>query len=159
VPGVIVVGVPGFTTPPGLVVVPPVPVPVPVPVVPVPVPAAPLPSAPAGAVTVRVTPVDAPPLPESPVSATNAAASTPSAIAATTPIPNSGPFQFGAPASLVRAAAPHRRHHSCSPSSDPPHRGHARSTATPLTTLDSSPTVVLPPAVAATLKDSSPTDG
>jgi hypothetical protein len=153
---VIVVGVPGFTTPPGLVLV------VPSPPVPTPVPfAAPLPSVPtvAGAVTVRVTAVDAVPLPESPVSATSAAASTPNAIAATAPMPISGPLQFGAPASLVRAAAPHPRHHSCSPSNVPPHNGHARSTVTPLATFDSPSSVARPPAVAATLKGSSPTGG
>jgi hypothetical protein len=159
--GLIVVGVPGLTTPPGLdvVVVPPVPVPLPPPVAPAaPVPpAAPLPSAPAaGAVTVRVIVLACVPDPELPVNPTSAAASTPSAIAPTAPSPTIGTFQFGAPASLVRAAAPHRRHHSCSPSSLSPHSGQTRSITGPATL----PSLVAGPlAVAVALKGSSPTAG
>jgi hypothetical protein len=58
----------------------------------------------AAVVTVRVTGAGAGP--ESPASFTNAAASTPSASAATTASATIGPFQRGAAASLVRAAAP-----------------------------------------------------
>ena len=61
--------------------------------------------------------------PESPTSLTSAAARTPSEIAMTSVSAISGRLQFGAAASLVRAAAPHFRHHSCSGRSGPPHSG------------------------------------
>jgi hypothetical protein len=62
---------------------------------------------------------------EPPTSLTSAAASTPSASAATTAIAAIGAFQFGVAASRVRAAAPQRKHQSCCESSGAPHSGHA----------------------------------
>jgi len=61
--------------------------------------------------------------PVSPASFTSAAASTPSESTATTIAPSSGVRQFGDAASRVRAAAPQRRHHSCSGCSGAPHSG------------------------------------
>ncbi len=63
--------------------------------------------------------------PESPASATSAAASTPSDSSATAATAATGPFQRGAAASRVRAAAPQRRHQSCSGYSGPAHSGQA----------------------------------
>jgi hypothetical protein len=61
----------------------------------------------------------------SPASLTSAAASTPSARAATVAITARGRRQLGAAARRVRAAAPQRRHHSCCGRRNAPHRGHA----------------------------------
>jgi hypothetical protein len=66
----------------------------------------------AGAVTVRVTAVLVGL--ELPARSISAAASTPSEIATTATIAASGTLQFGVAARRVRAAAPQRRHHSCS---------------------------------------------
>lgn len=62
---------------------------------------------------------------ESPASLTSAAASTPSASTATTEMTAIGAFQLGVAASRVRAAAPQRRHQSCSGLSGVPHSGQA----------------------------------
>ncbi len=62
---------------------------------------------------------------ESPASLTSAAASTPSAITAITAMTAIGAFQLGVAASRVRAAAPQRRHQSCSGLSGVPHSGQA----------------------------------
>jgi len=64
---------------------------------------------------------------EPPASFTSAAASTPSASATTTASAITGVFQAGDAARRVRAAAPQRRHHSCSGASGAPHSGHASS--------------------------------
>ena len=77
----------------------------------------------AGDVVVMVVVVGGLPGPESPASFTSAAASTPSESTATTIAPSSGAFQAGDAASRVRAAAPQRRHHSCSACSGAPHKG------------------------------------
>jgi hypothetical protein len=61
---------------------------------------------------------------EPPASVTSAAASTPSDSAARTASTRTGAFQAGDAARRVRAAAPQRRHHSCSGSSGAPHSGH-----------------------------------
>jgi len=63
--------------------------------------------------------------PESPASETSAAVSTPSESTITTARAVIRPFQLGAAASLVRAAAPQRRHHSCVGCSGAPHSGQA----------------------------------
>jgi hypothetical protein len=60
-----------------------------------------------------------------PASFTSAAASTAAARAATTAIVAIGAFQLGVAARRVRAAAPQRRHQSCSGLSGVPHSGHA----------------------------------
>src|SRR5437016_4767688 len=62
-------------------------------------------------------------VPEFPASLTRAAASTPSDSVATTAIAMIGALQFGDVARRVRAAAPQRRHHSCSGRSGAPHSG------------------------------------
>jgi hypothetical protein len=62
--------------------------------------------------------------PEPPASLTSAAASTPSAIAATTASTAIGVFQLGVAARRVRAAAPQAMHQSCSACSAAPHSGH-----------------------------------
>jgi hypothetical protein len=66
----------------------------------------------AGVVTVRVTCVCA--APEPPARSMSAAASTPSESATIETIATTGARHPGVAASRVRAAAPHRRHHSCS---------------------------------------------
>src|SRR5437763_9772829 len=58
-----------------------------------------------------------------PASLTRSAASTPSDSAATVAISATGTLQLGDAASRVRAAAPQRRHQSCSGSSGVPHSG------------------------------------
>jgi len=63
--------------------------------------------------------------PESPASLTSAAARTPSARATITAATISGAFQFGAAARRVLAAAPQRRHHSCSLRNGVPQSGQA----------------------------------
>jgi hypothetical protein len=78
----------------------------------------------AAAAVVTVLVVGGAPGPESPASFTSAAASTPSESTATAIAPSRGAFQFGDAARRVRAAAPQRRHHSCSGCSGAPHRGH-----------------------------------
>ena len=62
---------------------------------------------------------------EPPASLTRAAASTPSDSATTTASVATGPFQLGDAARRVRAAAPQRRHHSCSGCSGAPQSGQA----------------------------------
>ena len=61
---------------------------------------------------------------EPPASVTSAAASTPSDSAARAASARTGAFQAGDAARRVRAAAPQRRHHSCSISSGALHSGH-----------------------------------
>jgi hypothetical protein len=61
--------------------------------------------------------------PEFPASLTRAAASTPSESTATITTATIGAFQFEDAARRVRAAAPQRRHHSCSGSSGAPQSG------------------------------------
>jgi hypothetical protein len=68
---------------------------------------------------------------EPPLRSTSAAASTPSARAATTAIVMIGAFQLVGAASRVRAAAPQCRHHSCPGSRGAPHNGQAASTGGP----------------------------
>src|SRR6202035_962156 len=63
--------------------------------------------------------------PPDPASDMSAAASTPSDSATTTASATIGPLQPGAAARRVRAAAPQRRHHSCSACRGPPHSGQA----------------------------------
>jgi hypothetical protein len=63
-------------------------------------------------------------LEESPTSLTTAAASTPRDSAVITASVTIGAFQVGDPARRVRAAAPQRKHHSCSGCSGAPHSGH-----------------------------------
>src|SRR5262249_58567701 len=79
------------------------------------------PAAGAADVTVRVIAAGGGPV--SPASATSAATSAPSASAPTIATTVNGAFQFGAAARRVRAAAPQRRHHSCSGASGAPHSG------------------------------------
>ncbi len=61
--------------------------------------------------------------PEPPASFTRAAARIPSESTDTVASTATGVFQLGAVARRVRAAAPQRRHHSCSGWSDAPHSG------------------------------------
>ena len=77
----------------------------------------------AAVVTVAVEGVGAGPV--SPASVTSAAASTPSERTITAITAVIGAFQLGEAASLVRAAAPQRRHHSWSGASGARHNGHA----------------------------------
>jgi hypothetical protein len=78
---------------------------------------------PAGAVTVRVTAtVLSGPL--EPVSDTNAAVSAPSESTITAPNAITGGRHRGVAARRVRAAAPQRKHQSCSSPSGVPHSGH-----------------------------------
>ncbi len=60
-----------------------------------------------------------------PASLMSAAASTPIASAMTIASAITGVFHAGDAARRVRAAAPQRRHHSCSGASEAPHNGHA----------------------------------
>jgi hypothetical protein len=90
---------------------------------------------------------------ELPVSWTRAAASTPSDRAATTASAMIGALQVGDVARRVRAAPPHRRHHSCSGSSAEPHNGQTSSTGAgtvaraPLVEPDPPPAEPEPPLV------------
>lgn len=59
-----------------------------------------------------------------PASLTSDAVSAPSATTIASPSAISGVRQLGVEARRVRAAAPHRRHHSCSGRSGVPHSGH-----------------------------------
>ncbi len=67
---------------------------------------------------------------ESPASETSAAASAPSESTITTPRAITGPCQRGVAARRVRAAAPHRRHHSCSAPIGAPQSGQASAIGT-----------------------------
>ncbi len=81
----------------------------------------------AGAVTVRVT-ATVPPVPLEPASDTSAAVSAPSESTITVVSAITGGRHRGVAARRVRAAAPHRRHHSCSFPNGPPHSGQRSST-------------------------------
>jgi hypothetical protein len=76
-----------------------------------------------GAMIVLVTATVLAGLLESPASETSAAASAPSESTITTPRAITGPCQRGVAARRVRAAAPQRRHHSCSAPIGAPHSG------------------------------------
>ncbi len=98
---------------------------------PAPAPAPAAPSAPAGVVAVRDT-VTVPAgergggvggVPIDPASDTSAAVSAPRESTITALSAITGPRQPGVAARRVRAAAPHRRHHSCSAPSGAPHSG------------------------------------
>jgi hypothetical protein len=79
----------------------------------------------AGAATVLVaTGVLVAEAPELPASDTSAALSAPRESTITALSAITGARQLGIAARRVRAAAPHRRHHSCSASSGAPHSGH-----------------------------------
>jgi hypothetical protein len=83
------------------------------------------PAAAAGAVAVLVIAgVFAAELPELPASETSAALSAPRESRITALSAITGARQLGIAARRVRAAAPHRRHHSCSACNGAPHSGH-----------------------------------
>lgn len=82
-------------------------------------------AAPAGNAFVTVVVLAGAAEPEPPASFTNAAASTPNDSTAATAATSRGALQLGDAARRVRAAAPQRRHHSCSACSGAPHNGHA----------------------------------
>lgn len=130
--GLIVVGVPGLSVPPGVlsVFVGAIVVELPGVTAPVVVGSAVVGSV-LGRVIVVVTGAGCAVVDDPPLRSTSEAASTPSASVAIVAIAMIGAFQFAGAASLVRAAAPQLRHHSCAASRGEPHSGHAASTGGP----------------------------